>query len=104
MLKHRVMSLTTSRVHAGTQLAVSLHQRNIAKGETRMTETSAMSSAAQMHAAGSKTSVRSDVKRGAMTIMIPITTDLTDNTLLKKGAMQEESRPFPMTEKGCVGP
>jgi hypothetical protein len=63
-----------------------------------------MSSAAQMHAAGSKTSVRSDVKRGAMTIMVPITTDLTDSALLKKGAMQEESRPFPMTEKGCVGP
>jgi hypothetical protein len=104
MTKHGVMSLTTNRVRAGTQLTLSLHQRNAAKGEIGMNEICAMSSAAKMHANGSKPSVRSasalnrsDVKRGTMTTMVPIVTNLTDIVLLKEGAMQEESRTFPMT-------
>jgi hypothetical protein len=97
MTKHGVMSLTTNRVRAGTQLTLSLHRRNAAKGEIGMNEICAMSSAAKMHANGSKPSVRSDVKRGTMTTMVPIVTNLTDIVLLKEGAMQEESRTFPMT-------
>jgi hypothetical protein len=60
-----------------------------------------MSSTAKMPMVGSKTGIRStsalnrsDVRSGAMTIMVPITTNLTDSALLKEGAMQEESRPF----------
>jgi hypothetical protein len=44
--------LTTNRVSVGTQLAVSLHQRNVAEGKTEMTETCVTSSAAKMHVAG----------------------------------------------------
>jgi hypothetical protein len=94
MMKHRVMSLTTSRVRAETQLAVSLHQRNVAKGKTGMTEICVMSSAVEMHATGSKTGIRSvsalnwsDVKRETMTTMVPIMTNLTDSVPLKKGTM-----------------
>jgi hypothetical protein len=72
----------------------SLHRRNAVEGKTRMTETCVTSFAAKMHVAGSKTSIRSmsalnrnDVKRGTMTIMVPIMTNLTDSTLLKEGAM-----------------
>jgi hypothetical protein len=97
MMKHGVTSLTTGRVHTGTQLAVSLHRRNVAEGETGMAETCTMSSTAKMHAAGSKTSVRrvstlnkSDVKRGTMTTMVPIMTNLTDSVLLREGAMEEK--------------
>jgi hypothetical protein len=57
-----------------------------------------------MHTAGSKISVRSvsalsrsSVKKGAMSTMVPIMTNLTNSVLLKGGAMQEESRLFPMT-------
>jgi hypothetical protein len=101
MMKHGVMSLTTDRVRTGTRLTVSLHWRNAAEGETRMTETYAMLSMAKMHAGGSKIGVRStsalnrsNVKRGAMIIMIPITSNLTDSTLPRESAMQEESRAF----------
>jgi hypothetical protein len=66
-----------------------------------MTETCTTSFVAKMHAVGSKTSVgsvsalnRSDVKRETMTIMVPITTNLTNSVLLREGAMQVESRPF----------
>jgi hypothetical protein len=66
-----------------------------------MTETYAMLSVAKMHAGGSKIGVRStsalnrsNVKRGAMIIMIPITSNLTDSTLPRESAMQEESRAF----------
>jgi hypothetical protein len=104
MMKHGVTSLTTGRVHAGTRLAVSLHQWNVAEGETGRTETYMTSSMAEMHAAGSKTNVRSvsalnksDVKRGNMTTMVPITTNLTDSVLPREGAMQEESRSFHTT-------
>jgi hypothetical protein len=66
-----------------------------------MIETCATSSTAKMPMVRSKTSIRStsplnrtDVKSGAMTIMVPITINLTDSPLLKEGIMQEESRPF----------
>jgi hypothetical protein len=99
MMKHVVTSLTTGRVHVGTRLAVSLHRRNVAEGKAGMTETCTTSSAARMHAAGSKTSVwsTSDVKRGSMTTTVPIMTNLTDNILLREGVMQEDTRHFPMT-------
>jgi hypothetical protein len=104
MTKNKDTSLTTSKVHEGTRLAVSLHRRNAAEGETGMTETCATSSVAKMHVVGSKTDVRSmsalnmsDVKRWTMTTMVPITTNLTDSVLPREGTMQEESRHFPMT-------
>jgi hypothetical protein len=89
--------LTTDRVRVGTRLVVSLHRRNMAEGETGMTETSMMLSTTAMHTTGSKTGVRSvsalnrsDAKRETITIMVPIMTNLTDSTLPKEGAMQEE--------------
>jgi hypothetical protein len=101
MMKHGVMSMTTGRVLMGTRQAVSLHQRNTAEDETRMTEICMTSSAAEMHMLGLKTSVRSasalnrsNVKKGTMTTMVPIMTNLIDSILLKEGAMQEESRLF----------
>jgi hypothetical protein len=104
MMKHGVTSLTTSGVRAGTHLAVSLHLWNVAEGETGMTETCVISSTAKMHATGSKTGVRivsalnkSDVKRGTMTTVVLIMTNLTDNILPMEVTMQEESRPFPTT-------
>jgi hypothetical protein len=103
-MKHKVMSLTTGRVHAGTQQAVSLHQRNAVEDETGMIETCVTSYVVEMHAARSKISVRStsalkrsSVKKGTMISMVSIMTNLTDIILTKGGAMQEESRPFPMT-------
>jgi hypothetical protein len=69
-----------------------------------MTEICAMSSAAVMHVTGSKTGVRnasalnrSSVKKGTMTTMVPIMTNLTDSALLNGGTMREESRLFPTT-------
>jgi hypothetical protein len=50
MMKHGVMSSITDRFRVGTQLAVSLHQRNTVEGETRMTETCPMSATTKMHA------------------------------------------------------
>jgi hypothetical protein len=75
MTKHKVTSLTTHRVHVGTRQAVSLHQRNAAEDETEMTEICAMSYVVEMHAAGSKTDVRSmstlnrrSMKKGTITV------------------------------------
>jgi hypothetical protein len=69
-----------------------------------MTDTCVTSSAARMDATGSKTDMRSastlnnsDMKRGTMTTMDPIMSNLTDIVLPREGAMQEESRLFPMT-------
>jgi hypothetical protein len=94
MMKDGFMSLTTDRVCVGTRLAVSLHRRNAAEGETRMIEICVTSSAAKMHATGSKTGFRSmsalnrsDLNRGTMITMVPITTNLTDIVPLKEGAM-----------------
>jgi hypothetical protein len=63
-----------------------------------------MSSAATMHVARSKTGTRSvstlnrsDRKKGTMITMVSILTNLTDSVLPKEGAMQGESRPFPVT-------
>jgi hypothetical protein len=76
----------------------------MAEGETSMIETCVMSSAVEMHAAGSNISIkstsalhRSDVKRGTMTTMVPIMTNPTNSILPRAGPMQEESRPFPTT-------
>jgi hypothetical protein len=97
MMKHGVMSLTTGRVHMGTQLAVSLHQRNMAEGETKMIEICVMSSVVKMHVVGLKTSVssasalnKSNVKTGTIITMVPNMTNLTDSIPQKEGAMQEE--------------
>jgi hypothetical protein len=101
--KHGVKIMTTARVRTGTRLAVSLHQRNTAVGETGITMTCMTSSIAEMHNIGSRTSVRSvsalirsNVKRGTMIIMVPIMINLTDNALPREDAMREESRPFPL--------
>jgi hypothetical protein len=86
------MSLTTGRVSTGIRQAVSLYQRSVAKDETRMIKICATSYVAEMHAAGLKNGVRSmsvsnrsSVKKGSMTTMVPIMTNLTDNVLLKGG-------------------
>jgi uncharacterized membrane protein len=95
----QVTSSTTDRVYAGTRLAVSLYQRNVAKGEIGMIETCTTSSAAKVHVIGSKTGVRSmsalnrsNVKGGTMTTMVPIMTNLTDSVLPREGTMQEGVR------------
>jgi hypothetical protein len=86
----------------GTRLAVSLHQRNTAEDETRMTEICATSSAVETHVVRLKTGARSVsalnrscVKKGTMTIMVPIMINLTGSALSKEGATQE-SKPFSM--------
>jgi hypothetical protein len=101
-VKYGVTSLTTDRVHMGTQTAVSLHWRNVGEGGIGMTEICA-SSAAEMDATGLTIGARSvsalsknDEIRGTMTIMVPSTTNLTDSAPLKEGATQEESRLSPM--------
>jgi hypothetical protein len=88
MTKHGVMSLTTGRVLMGNRQAVSLHQRNAAEDETGMTKICTTSSTAEMHVAGLKTGPRStsalnrsNVKKGSMTTIVPITTNLTDSVL-----------------------
>jgi hypothetical protein len=58
-VKYEVMSLTIDRVHTGTRLAVSLHQRSVAKGGIGITETCVMSSAAEMHTTGLTNGARS---------------------------------------------
>jgi hypothetical protein len=92
MMKHRVMSLTTDRIITGTRQAISLHRRNTTEDETGMTEICTMSSVAEMHAVGLKTSIRSAstsnrrrVKKRTMTTTVPIMTNLT-NSVLTKGA------------------
>jgi hypothetical protein len=103
-MKHRVMSLTTSRVHMWNRQAISLPRRSTDEDETGMIEICTISSTIEMHAARSKISIRSvstlsrsSVKKGTMSTMVPIMTNLTNSVLLKGGAMQEESRLFPMT-------
>jgi hypothetical protein len=78
----------------GTRQAVSLHWRNMAEGETGMTEICMTSSAAEMYAAESETGVRSvsvlnrsSAKKGTMTTTVPIMTNLTDSVLPKEGIM-----------------
>jgi hypothetical protein len=94
MMKHGVTSLTTGRVLTGTRQVVSLHHRNTVEDETGMTKICTMSSTAEMPASALD---RSSVKKGTMTIMVPITTNLTDSVLPKGGTMQEESRLLPTT-------
>jgi hypothetical protein len=79
--------------------------------ETGLTEICVMSSTAEMHTTGLKTSARSmstlnrtSVKIGTMTTMVPIMINLTDSFLPKEGAMQEESKVIPTTQRECVGP
>jgi hypothetical protein len=62
------------------------------------------SSAVEMHAARLKFGAKSmsalnksDVKRRTMITMVPIMINLTGSVPPKEGAMQEESKPFPMT-------
>jgi hypothetical protein len=76
----------------------------VAEDKTEMTEICMTSSATEMHVAGLKIGARSSsilnrssVKRGTMTTMVHITTNLSDSVLLKGGIMQEELRLFPMT-------
>jgi hypothetical protein len=90
--------LTTGRVCVGTRQAVSLHRRNVAEDEIEMTKIYAMSSAAEMHALGSKIDVRSasalnrgSIKKWTMIIMVPIMTNLT-NIILPKGAQCRRSQ------------
>jgi hypothetical protein len=103
-MRRGVMIMTIGRVCMGTQQAVSLHWRNAADGETRMTKICTTSSVVEMHVARSKTGVRSasflnrsSTKKGTVTTMVPITTNLTNNILLKEGTMQEESKCSPKT-------
>jgi hypothetical protein len=102
--KYEVKTLTNVRVHVGTWPAVSLHRRNVVTDETGMIETCTTSSTIEMHADrskfGSKNETASngnDTTRGTMIIMVPSTTNLTDNIPLKGGAMKEESKPSLMT-------
>jgi hypothetical protein len=100
MMKHGVMSLTIGRVLMETWQAVSLHRRNAAEDETRMTEICAMSPVAEMHVARLKTGAkstkalnRSSVKKGTMTTMVPIMTNLI-NSFLPSGAQCRRSHSF----------
>jgi hypothetical protein len=93
MMKHGVTSMTTDRVSTGTQQVVSLLWRNVAEDETRMIEICTMPSTTEMHVAKLKTSVRSmsalnrsSMKRGTMTTMVPVMTNLTNNNVLPKGS------------------
>jgi hypothetical protein len=102
MMKHGVMSLTTGKVLTETQQAVSLHRRNVVEDETGMTEICVTPSTTEMHVPELKTGARSvtalnrsNVKKGTMTTMVPIMTNLSDSILPKGGVMQEESRLFP---------
>jgi hypothetical protein len=100
MMKHVVISLTTRRVHMRTLSNLTpLEEHRAGKIETCVTST-----IAKMNTAESKTDVRSvstlnrsDVKRGTMTILVPIMTNLIDSAVLKEDTMQEELKPFPTT-------
>jgi hypothetical protein len=101
-MKHRVMSMIIGKVPMGTRLAASLHRRNAAKDG--ITEIYVTSSAAKINVVGLKTGARSvsalnrsSVKKETMTTTVPIMINLTDSVLPKEGAMQEESKLFPMT-------
>jgi hypothetical protein len=72
----------------------------VAEDEIGMIEICPMSSAAEMHAAGLKTGIRSvsalnrsSVKRGTMTTTVPIMTNLADS-ILPKGAQYRRSQGF----------
>jgi hypothetical protein len=99
-----VWSLTTGRVPMGIRPAVSLYRRSAAEGMVRTIATCVMSSAAEMHATGSKTSTKNEsaqsknnAMRGTMIIMAPSTTNLTNSAPLKEGKTREESRLSLMT-------
>jgi hypothetical protein len=90
---------TIGVVPMGTRPAASLHQRCAIKGMVETTATCMMSSAAEMHAARSKTRAkircvtsRSSVMRGNMTIMAPTMTNLTGCIPQKRDTSQEVSR------------
>jgi hypothetical protein len=109
MVKYRVTSLTTDRVHAGTRPTVSLHQRNVTEGRIRMTEICVTSSVAEIQVIGLTSGARSmsalsksEVMRGTMTIMVPSMTNLTDSAPLKEVPTQEESKPFSQFEEGAL--
>jgi hypothetical protein len=94
--------LTSDRVSVENRPTVSLHRRNDAEGEIEMTETCVTLIVAEMHAAESKITARSenassrnDATRETMITMIPSMTNLTDNTPQKVGAMKEELKLFP---------
>jgi hypothetical protein len=99
-MKHRVTSLTIDKVLTGTWQAVSLYLRNAAKDKTGMTEICVTSSTTEIHTTGLKTDVRSasalnksNVRKGTMTTMVPIMTNLTDS-ILPKGAQSRRSQGF----------
>jgi hypothetical protein len=112
MMKHGVTSLTTSRVLAGTRQVVSLHQRNVTKDETGMTEICATSSAVEIHADGSKTDVRrmsasnrSSVKKVTLITMVLIMINLTNSVLPKGWAHCRKSQSlFPRLEEVALAP
>jgi hypothetical protein len=76
-----------------------------------MTEICVMSSAVEMHVAGSKTDVKStstsnkgSVKKGTMTTMVPITTNLIDSVLPKGAQWRRIQGLFPQLEEGVLAP
>jgi hypothetical protein len=94
MMMDGVTSMTMGSVLTGTRQAVSLHQRSMFEDKTGMTEICATSSTVEMHTVGLKTGVRSvsalnrsSVKKGTMTTMVPIMTNLTDSVHPKEGTM-----------------
>jgi uncharacterized membrane protein len=99
MMRHRVMIMTTGTVYTVTRQEVSLHQRNTAEGKTGMIKICATSSAARSKTGIRSASIsnRSSMKKGTMTTMVLITTNLTDSVLPKEGLMQEESGRSPKT-------
>jgi hypothetical protein len=97
MTVSKVKSLTTDRVHTGIQLAISLHRRNVAKGEIEMTMTCVMLSAAGMHVAELKNAAKNDATKGIMITTYPSMTNLTNNAPRKEGTTKEELTHFPMT-------
>jgi hypothetical protein len=78
------MMMTTGKVLMGTRPTASLRWRSATEDATEMTVTYVTSSAAEIHMAGSRTNTEtesmtrsSDVTKGTMTIMVPITTSPT---------------------------
>jgi hypothetical protein len=111
MPKHGVMSLTTSRVHAGTRLTVSLHWRSTVEGETVVTKICMASSVAMMHVTESKIGARnvntlnkSDMKKGTMITMVPIMTNLTDSILPRGAQCRRSQGIFLQLEEGALAP
>jgi hypothetical protein len=100
----RIRTLTTARDCVETRPAASLPQRNAAEDDTRMTMTCMTSFATEMHTTRLKIGAKSenalnrnDTTRGIMIIMVPSTTNLSDNALPKERTMKEESKLFPTT-------